>query len=229
MASTIAFDIEVAGFPWEDVDEPSREYLLRRARTDEAREEVPDRMALYPCLGKVIAIGMWNVEKEHGLMLLEGDSAPQRAWDKVGDADLQTGSEEELLTAFWEIVGRKRPRLVTFNGRMYDGPILMLRSAQLGVVPSLNLVPNRYTIGLHCDLSEIFSFMGAWRERYSLDYWCRRFGVESPKSGIDGSQVTGAYYEGRIEEIGEYCLRDVRATASLYKKVESSLIPLFRA
>ena len=112
---------------------------------------------------------------------------------------------------------------------MYDGPILMIRSAQLGVKPSQTLVPNRYSIGSHTDLTEIFSFFGAWRERYSLDYWCRRFDVESPKGSIDGSQVGRAYREGRIEEIGEYCLRDVRATGELYAKVEPTLIPLFRS
>ena len=169
MSSTIAFDIEVAGTPWEEVDDISQAYLLKRARSEEDREAVPDRMALYPGLGKVIAIGLWNVEKERGLILLEGESAEKREWERVGDSDIISGDETELLEAFWEIVGRKRPRLVTYNGRMYDGPILMIRSAQLGVAPSLNLVPNRYTIGSHCDLSEIFSFMGAWRERYSLD------------------------------------------------------------
>ena len=118
---------------------------------------------------------------------------------------------------------------MTFNGRMYDGPILMIRSAQLGIAPTTNLVPNRYQIGSHCDLSEILTFMGAWRERYSLDYWCRRFDVESPKGSIDGSQVGRVYREGGIEEIGEYCLRDVRATGELYEKVKDTLIPLFRA
>ena len=229
MGSTIAFDIEVAGFPWEEVDEITRGYLLQRTRDERDRESVPERMALYPGLGKIIAIGMWNVEQARGLILLEGQSEPQHEWERVVHSDILRGSEEELLGAFWEIVGRKRPRLVSYNGRMYDGPILMVRSAQLGVKPSANLVPNRYTIGSHCDLSEIFSFMGAWRERYSLDYWCRRFDVESPKGSIDGSQVGRAYREGRIDEIGEYCLRDVRATAELYRLVEATLIPLFRS
>ena len=51
--------------------------------------------------------------------------------------------------------------------------------------------------------------------------------MESPKGSIDGSQVGRAYREGRIEEIGEYCLRDVRATGELYSRVEKTLLPLF--
>ena len=225
---TIAFDIEVAGFLWEEVDEITRGYLLNRARDDEERDAIPERTALLPGLGKVIAIGLWNVEQERGLMLLEGDDEPQHEWEKVPHSDVFRGPEEALLEKFWEIVGRKRPRLVSFNGRGYDGPMLMIRSAQLEVKPTVQLVPNRYDVRSHCDLMDIFSFHGATRDRYSLDYWCRRFDVESPKGSIDGSQIGRAYREGRLDEIGEYCLRDVRATAELYRRVEETLVPLFR-
>lgn len=225
--STIAFDIEVAGTPWEEVDEITRGYLLTRARDEREREAVPERMALYPGLGHVISIGLWNLEAERGLVLLEGESQPQREWERVPHSDVLRGDERELLLAFWEIVERKQPRLVSFNGRYYDGPVLMIRSAQLGLRPTANLVGNRWRMEQHVDLTEVFTFLGAWRERYSLDYWCRRFDVESPKGSIDGSQIARAYREGRIEEIGEYCLRDVRATATLYSRVAGTLIPLF--
>ena len=72
----------------------------------------------------------------------------------------------------------------------------------------------------------MLQFQGAVRDRYSLDYWCRRFDVESPKGSIDGSQVARAYRAGRIEDIGEYCLRDVRATAELFRRLEGTLLPL---
>ena len=181
-----------------------------------------------PGLGKIITIGLWNVEAERGLVLLEGDSAPQREWERVQHSDIFRGSEAELLECFWEMVGRKRPRLVSFNGRGYDGPMLMIRSAQLGVTPSVNLLPYRFDIGQHTDLFDVLTFHGAVRDRFSLDYWCRRFDVESPKGSIDGSQVARAYRDGRIDEIGEYCLRDVRATAELYEKLAGTLLPLFR-
>jgi len=227
--STITFDIEVAGFPWDDVDEITRGYLMERARDEREREALPDRMALYPGLGKVIAIGMWNVEADRGMMLLEGDEeeGPQD-WKRVANSDVYRGSEKQVLQKFWEIVGRKRPRLVSYNGRGYDGPILMIRSAQLGVRPSVNLLPYRYDMSSHCDLMEVFNFHGASRSNYSLDFWCRRFDVESPKGSIDGSQVGRYYREGRIEDIGEYCLRDVRATAELYGKLKDTLLPHFK-
>ncbi len=227
--TTLVFDIEVAGFPWEEVDEITRGYLLERERDPARRDAVPDRTGLYPGLGRVIAIGMWIVEHDRGLILLEGEEAEEHAWEKVPHSKIYRGDEAALLRRFWELVDwQPRPRLVTYNGRAYDGPMLMVRSAQLGVTPSRNLVPYRYDIADHCDLFDVLTFQGTVRDRYSLDYWCRRFDVESPKGSIDGSQVARAYREGRIDDIGEYCLRDVRATAELYRRLQDTLLPLFR-
>ena len=227
----IVFDIEVAGFAWEEVDEITRGYLLNRERDPERRHSIPDRTALYPGLGKVIAIGLWLVEEDRGMILLEGEEGEEHEWEKVPHSKVFRGDEKALLERFWKIVDRPRaggplPQLVTYNGRGYDGPVLMVRSAQLGATPSRNLVPNRYAVRDHCDLMDILGFYGASRERYSLDYWCRRFDVESPKGSIDGSQVARAYRDGRIEDIGEYCLRDVRATAELYRRLESTILPV---
>ena len=229
-ARSIVYDIEVAGLPWEEVDEITRGYLVNRQRSEEDREAVRDRTALFPGLGKVIAIGMWLVEEDRGLLLLEGDTSPEGPWEKVSHSKIQRGTEEELLRRFWELVAPSRSaprrRLVTFNGRGYDGPMLMIRSAQLGIAPTRNLVGHRYNLSDHCDLFDVLQFQGAVRDRYSLDYWCRRFDVESPKGGIDGSQVAKAYRAGRIDDIGEYCLRDVRATAELFRRLEGTLLPL---
>jgi len=236
---TIVFDIEVAGFPWEEVDEITRGYLLNRERDKERREALPDRTGLLPGLGKVIAIGMWLVGQDvkgqsldRGLILLEGNKEEDRPWENVPGSRLIRGDERRVLTKFWETVGRRAngplPRLVTFNGRGYDGPMLMIRSAQLGIRPTRDLLGYRYDIGELCDLADVLTFMGAYNERFSLDYWCRRFDIESPKGSIDGSQVARAYREGRIDDIGEYCLRDVRATAQLYQKLETTMLPLFK-
>jgi hypothetical protein len=217
-ANVIAFDIEVAGFAWDEVDEITRGYLVNREHDESKRAAIPERTALYPGLGKVIAIGMWLVgaELDRGLILLEGAQHEEKPWEKVPSSKIFRGSEEQLLARFWELVGRSKsglPRLVTFNGRGYDGPMLTIRSAQLGIKPSRNLMGNRFSIAEHCDLADVFQF---------------RFDIESPKGSIDGSQVARAYRSGRIDDIGEYCLRDVRATALLYQKVENTLIPLFQ-
>jgi hypothetical protein len=229
-APTFAYDIEVAGYLWDEVDESTRGYLLNRAKSDKDREAVPERTALYPGLGRIIVIGLWNVHEERGLALVEGEPHEMRDWDKVPGSKIFRGDETALLEKFWETVGPRNgrlPRLVSFNGRGYDGPNLSIRSAQHGVRPSRQLVGPRYTIADHCDLQEVLTFQGATRDLYSLEYWCRRFDVESPKGSIDGSQVGRVYREGRIDEIGEYCLRDVRATAQIYRRLETTILPNF--
>jgi len=104
----------------------------------------------------------------------------------------------------------------------------MIRSAMLGIAPTRNLVPPRYDLTEHLDLMDVLTFHGAARERFSLEYWCRRFGVASPKAVLDGSQVDRAYREGDLDEIADYCLRDCRATAELYRRLESTLLRVHR-
>lgn len=52
--------------------------------------------------------------------------------------------------------------------------------------------------------------------RFNLDFYCKSFGIDSPKShGVTGMDVNTLLAEGRHPEIAEYCLRDVRATVWL--------------
>ena len=54
--------------------------------------------------------------------------------------------------------------------------------------------------------------------RFNLDFYCKAFGIESPKShGVTGMDVAQLMAEGKYREIAEYCLRDVKATVLLYQ------------
>lgn len=206
-----AYDIEVVGMDWEAVDEPTRRILERKERSPEGRAALPGRLALFPGLGRIISIGLAPLGGGPGILLQEGEVT--RAED-TPDGRIEHGPEEALLGRFWEIVAGA-PRLVTFNGRGYDGPMLTVRTAQLGGFCSRDLVHGEGAV----DLMRVLDFDGARRPSYSLDYWCRRLGIESPKDGIDGSKVGEAYAAGRIDEIGRYCLRDAQATAELYRRL----------
>jgi 3'-5' exonuclease len=53
--------------------------------------------------------------------------------------------------------------------------------------------------------------------RFNLDFYCKAFGIESPKAqGVTGSDMNTMVAEKRFREIAEYCLRDVKATVLLY-------------
>src|SRR5260370_765631 len=114
--------------------------------------------------------------------------------------------------------------IVTFNGRGFDVPFLYLRSALLNVpVTRKNWLGYRFGTEPHCDLAEQLTFYGvSGREgaarRFNLDFYCKAFGVESPKShGVTGMDVNDLLAAGKYREIAEYCLRDVRATVLLYQ------------
>ncbi len=222
-----AFDIEVAGLAWEEVDEATRHYLMERARkTGDDPEAVQHRLALIRGLGRVVAIGMWNLERDTGGVLAHGSGCKWEAFDEIPGAKIWHGNEREMLAEFWSLAS-KWGTVVTYRGRGYDVPVLLVRSAMLGVLPSRNMLGNRFSIREHCDLQELLDFFGATRETYTLDFWCRRFGVESPKGKMDGSQVGDKARAGRYDEIAAYCLRDTRATADLFRRLQSSLVPLF--
>jgi DNA polymerase elongation subunit (family B) len=231
---TIAFDMETVGFEWERLDEPTRKYLLERAARKSAREGLPEggiddlahnTLSLAPGTAKIVVIALWNIESGHGALLYEGDTG----WVDTGDGSTRIfrGNEARMLQEFWQLLDRYG-RVVTYNGRNFDLPFAYIRSALHGIRPSRNLLGNRFSIADHCDLSEVLTFFGAAQERFSLDYWCRRFGIESPKGeGIDGSQVGDFYRAGRLHEIAKYCLRDAEATGLLYRKLEHTLVDLW--
>ena len=54
--------------------------------------------------------------------------------------------------------------------------------------------------------------------KFNLDFYCKAFGIESPKShGVTGLDVNDLLAAGEYRKIAEYCVRDVRATVELYK------------
>ena len=103
-------------------------------------------------------------------------------------------------------------------------PFIYLRSALLNTpISRKDWLGYRFQTEPHCDLAEQFTFYGvSGREgaarRFNLDFYCKAFGIESPKShGVSGMDVNRLLAEGRYREIAEYCLRDVQATLRLYQ------------
>jgi hypothetical protein len=153
---------------------------------------------------------------------------------KDGNRTLISGTEKQILEKFWEFLS-KEDRFISFNGRQFDGPYLMIRSAVHGITPKRDLVGNRYRFHPNCDLREALNFSGTlnWRQiRFNLDLACKTFGIASSKTeGMDGRSVETLYRAGRYEDIAIYCLEDVRATCELYLKLETTILmfePSFR-
>jgi DNA polymerase elongation subunit (family B) len=217
----VVFDIETLGYPLDSFDESQQEYLMRFAKTDEERADALAKLNLAPFTAQIVAIAMLNPDSNQGKVLYqEPNGTPWFSED--GTAEFVPGTEEMMLTEFWKTVSRYG-QFITFNGRSFDCPFLMLRSVVLGVKPTRNLMPYRYGASEHCDLLDQLTFYGAFR-KFNLDFYCKSFGIKSPKSeGITGLDVGPLFREGRFRDIAQYCLGDVRATAELFHLWQSHL------
>jgi len=223
----IVFDIETCAYPFETLTESQREYLFRYADKEpdpEKRQMMIDDAvrytSLYPHTSKCIVIGIYDVEKEKSYIYYESEKKAE--WkSEDGIVHYKGLSEKEMLESFWR-VAKSVDQFITFNGRNFDVPFLMMRSAMLGVKVSRNLMGYRYG-DEHIDLLEQFTFYGATR-KFNLDFYCQSFGIESPKSkDISGMEVKNLYEAGRIKDIAVYCSKDIYATFRLYKIWEEFL------
>ena len=129
----VAFDIEVTGLEWEEVDEATRHYLLSRYPDKEGVESVQHRLALVRGLGRVVAIAMWNLDTDSGAVLVHGSGNKWEDFSDVPGTKIWRGNERELLEEYWRLA-EDWGTVVTYNGRSYDGPVLMTRSAMLVVL-----------------------------------------------------------------------------------------------
>ena len=114
------------------------------------------------------------------------------------------------------------PRLVSFNGRTFDLPVLKYRAMLHGVSAKWlydsgdkwNNYGSKYSLDWHCDLLDAFSDFGA-SARVKMQEVSALFGIPS-KLDCDGGDVDAMFSSGRISEIRDYCELDVVNTYVLY-------------
>lgn len=238
--SYLVFDLETVGHSTDVFDETQVEYLLRGATTDEEREKKIGEFALSPLTGRVVCIGMqmmtrvdneWQAKRvAYSVDPEMEDGAPSRSEELPSGSAWHLSSERTMLENFWKLLAHHRGiTLVSFNGRNFDAPWLMLRSAVLGIRPSKNLMDGtKFNYSGHIDLIDRLTFFqgsasGATR-RFNFDFYAKSFGITSPKAaGVDGSKVGQLFTNGEHDTIAEYCLRDVTATWDLFLTWDSLL------
>ena len=209
---TIIFDIETIPQDFESLDEAQKYYLLKTSETDDEKAKTKDQMALWAPTNKIVAIGMLCVETGKGAMYYQDKEKKEF---EENDIKYWSGDEKEILEKFWAAIAHAN-KFVTFNGRGFDCPVLMLRSAMLKVKPSKNLMPYRYSADQHIDLLEQLTFYNSVR-KFNLDFYCKAFGIQSPKSsGVTGHDVAPLFKSGEFEKIARYCAGDLQATRELY-------------
>jgi 3'-5' exonuclease len=160
-----------------------------------------------------------------GAVMLEEVAGGGLATRRIGVIDVpKTGApdgwERDLLLRFAEqFAGKSPPQVVTWNGRGYDLPVLLLRSLRYGITHAWYYngrdVRYRYSEGGHCDLADAMADYGATRH-LGLDGMAKVVGLPGKFGDIDGAGVGAAFAQGRHEEIASYCLADAVQTAFLF-------------
>ncbi len=231
----LVFDIETVGEDFDSLDKATQENLTRwikkeSSNEDEyklALEDLKTGLGFSPLTGEIVAIGMLDYHKNEGAVYFQAPGE-KLAETKEENFAFKPASEEEMLKRFWE-AARHYQVFITFNGRGFDVPFLMVRSAIRGIRPTKDLLRGRYLYqhnpdALHIDLLEQLTFYGATRRKGSLHLWSRAFGIESPKaSGVTGDDVAPLFKKKKFLEIARYNSLDLRATKELYEKWQTYL------
>jgi hypothetical protein len=229
----LAFDIECVAFDFDNrYDEETKAYLLKYAVTDAEKENVITNLVFNPFTSFVVAIGTLDGKNNEGNVYLNTEGTAQDLPAHLKDnIKLECGDEKQVIENFWKLIGEKGYNaFITFNGREFDCPFLMLRSFILGIKPSFNLMAGSdFTFkDYHVDLLKELTFhrhspYGA-RRKFSLDFYCKQLEIPSPKAdGVSGDKVGELYRNKEYIQLAEYCIGDVIAEVELYKKWYSGL------
>ncbi|MBI2024209.1 ribonuclease H-like domain-containing protein [Candidatus Giovannonibacteria bacterium] len=224
----LIFDIETIGEDFESLDETSKEALTRWIKKDtDSKEEyekelqsLKEGLGFSPFTGQIVAIGVLDYEKNKGVVTYQ---APEEDIKEFEEENIRykAMSEKTMLENFWSGAYNYN-EFVTFNGRGFDVPFLMIRSAIHKIKPSKDLMSNRY-IGsqkfgaIHIDLQDQLTFYGCLKRRGGLHIMSRAFGIKSPKDqGIKGEDVGRLFKEKKYTDIAKYNAGDLFATKELY-------------
>lgn len=212
----LVFDIETVGIDFEKLDKESQEYLLKYSETDEEKDDIKSKLGLWPLTAEVVAIAMLNPDTNKGAVYYQAGKEEEKIFTEEG-IEYHSGSEPEIISLFWK-AAEMYDQFITFNGRGFDAPFLFIRSAINKIIPTRNLMPPRFSSFAHVDLMDQLSFYGATKRSFSLDFYAKSFGIQSPKAGgVNGAEVGALYKNKEYEKIARYCMGDVIATKKLYE------------
>ncbi len=231
----LIFDIETVGEDFDGLDTTTQDVLTRWIKKeaddeDEYKkllEDLKNGLGFSALTGEIVAIGVLDYEKDKAVVYFQSPEAGLTESEEDG-VKFKPMNEKEMLENFWN--GAKNyQEFISFNGRSFDVPFLMIRSAIHDIRPSKDLMSNRYLNSQkfdakHIDLLDQLTFYGAVRRKGSLHLWSRAFGIKSPKAeGVTGDDVGPLFKDKKFLEIAKYNLGDLQATKKLYEYWEKYL------
>lgn len=166
---------------------------------------------------KVVAISFLQAD-----IIRDSNGSERYVLNEIRSGGDLNSSESDLVKGFFFYLKKQPPRIVSFNGKNFDLPVLKYRAIKYGITaPWLykmgdkwNNYNQKYSLDWHCDLIDAFSDFGA-SARVKMNELCAVFGLPG-KLGIDGSMVSEYYDNKKLQEIRDYCETDVVNTYLLY-------------
>ncbi len=134
---------------------------------------------------------------------------------KVSCLDAPHFRPAEVVKKFWWGLDFYKAKLVTFNGRGFDVPLMELAAFRHGINigEHIRKSRNRYNGGL--DLQEFFTNYGACRLVGGLNLLSKMIGLPG-KMDVKGDQVLDMHRRGDLKGINEYCLCDTLDTYFIF-------------
>lgn len=232
--SRLIFDIETAGENFDSLDETTQsvltQWIKKEADSEEAYRaglaELKDGLGFSPLTGEIVAIGMYDYDRDRGAVCYRAPGEKNEDFEEENISFKQM-TEKGMLEHFWK-AATHYDEFITFNGRQFDAPFLMVRSAIHKIRPTQDLMEGRYLYQQrkcrHVDLYDQLTFYGATRKKGGLHLWARAFGIKSPKAdGVTGDDVARLFKEKKFKEIARYNVGDLHATKELYRAWEDYL------
>jgi len=183
----------------------SKAEKLVESRNYDKEEAINLIASTNPFFGQVIVIGIYELSNR---------------FPKGYSTVIKSSDEYVLLNSWWNLIKEFNGTFVGFNSLNFDAYFIHVRSMYHNITPTnknfLNL--RKFSSWPHYD---IMQHLGNWgfENRPSLEQATEFFGIKSPKDGsVKASEVYKAYKGGRLDEIADYCKRDVLATYELFKR-----------
>ena len=112
---------------------------------------------------------------------------------------------------------KKQHQLCAHNGKEFDFPFIARRARinRLKLPKLLDIAGKKPWEINHLDTMELWRF-GDYKHYTSLKLLAELFDIPTPKDDIDGSKVSGVYYQEKdLERIKIYCQKDTLTVAQL--------------
>ena len=171
-----------------------------------------EKAALYPEFGKIVAITIGKIVEGH----------------KIALYSFSGQDEANILSRFFKALTdqiAKDPELVLcgVNLKFFDLRYCFIRAVVNQIEPvkgHINLTGLKPWEVRTCDITEVWKQTSMYNAPLVAMAEC--LGLPSPKSDIDGSEVSGIYWKEGVDglnKITEYCEKDVFTTANVVMKL----------